>query len=146
MLRTLSIRSIRFSSLLGAALLTLTGASAMAASQTTQPTHLIHHGKANRAALVAKAEPSATSASSGAVATSTAAAASPADPASVKAAAKGDHKARKTAAKSASHMKEKAAVVAPEGSAIPAAPAPAAEKGSPKGTEKAGAESSIEKK
>jgi hypothetical protein len=138
MIRTLSNRSIRFSSLLGAALLTLTGASAMAATQATEPSHLIHHGKANKAALVAKAEPSAISAS-GAAAT-TPAAASPADPASVKAAAKSDHKARKTAARSASHMKDKAAVVAPEGSAIPAAPAPAAEKGSPKGTEKAGAE------
>ena len=145
MIRTLSTRSIRFSSLIGAALLTLTGASAMAATQTTQPAHLIHHGKANKAAIVAKAEPSVSSASSGAVATSPAAAASPADTASVKAAAKSDHKARKTAAKSASHMKEKSAVVAPEGSANPAAPAPAAEKGSPKGTEKAGAESTDKK-
>ena len=143
MIRTLSVRSIRFSSLLGAALLTLTGASAMAATQAARPSHLIHHGKTSKAALVAKADPSATSASGAAATTPTAA--SPADPTSVKAAAKSDHKGRKTAAKSASHMKEKAAVVAPEGSATPAAPAADAEKVSPKGTEKAGAESTDKK-
>lgn len=149
MTRTVSTFS---SSFLAAALLTLTGASAMARS--TNP--VVHHGKATKSALVAKAETSVPAT------TEKPSAAAPAQAGSTtKVSSKGEHKARKTVAKSEMkadaktemkseaqpqaeaksevkteakpgekrhlHLKAKSAVASPEGaSVVPAAPVVAA--------------------